>query len=403
MAKAFRSLNHPNYKWWALGALLSNIGTWMQRTGQDWLVLTELTDNDPSALGIVLALQFGPQLLLLPVTSYVVEQYDRRKILIITQILMCGLAIALGLLTLFGAITLLQVYGFALALGCITAFDATARQTFVSELVEGTDLSNAVALNSTSFNLARLIGPAIAGILIAIIGSGWIFILNAFSFIAMLWALLALNTALLIPKTKTAIKFRQIIDGVVYVWQQPQLRILFIMLFLVGAFGLNFTVFISSITIEVLHLSSKHYGALISTLAVGSVIGSLLSAKRSKPTLSFIVLGVSAFSFSLMLGSFASNYWLFSVTLIACGMSVQIFNTTTNALVQLSIPADVRGRVMAFYLSISMGSTLIGAPIIGFIAAHFGGPSSMRAGGLAAIICAILGCYAYYNQKTSNK
>ncbi|SET09755.1 MFS transporter [Thorsellia anophelis] len=399
MAKAFRSLKHPNYKWWAIGALFSNIGTWMQRTGQDWLVLTELTQNDPSALGIVLALQFGPQLLLLPVTSYIVEQYDRRKILIITQIAMCLLALALGTLTLTGLITLFQVYGFALALGCVTAFDATARQTFVSELVEGSDLSNAVALNSTSFNLARLIGPAIAGILIAIIGSGWIFILNACSFVAMLWALLALNRALLIPKTKTPIRFKQIIDGVLYVWNKPELRILFVMLFLVGAFGLNFTVFISTITVEVLQLSSKHYGALVSTLAIGSVIGSLLAAKRSEPTLSFIVLGASAFACSLLIGSFATNYWLFSIALVACGIFVQIFNTTTNALVQLSIPAEVRGRVMAFYLSISMGSTLIGAPIIGFIASHFSGPASMQAGGIASLFCAMLGCYAYLTNK----
>lgn len=401
MAAAFRSLSNTNYRWWAIGALLSNIGTWMQRTGQDWLVLTQLTHNNAGALGIVLALQFGPQLLLLPITSYVVEQYDRRKILIWTQFIMCILAIALGLLTLLNLVTLWQVYCFALALGCTTAFDATARQTFVSELVEGNMLSNAVALNSTSFNLARLIGPAIAGLLIAWIGSGWIFMINAFSFVAMLTALFSLNTNLLIPKTKTSIRFKQIIDGVIFVWHDPILRNLFLMLFLVGAFGLNFTVFISSITVSVLKLSSEHYGALISTLAIGSVAGSLISAKRTQPTLSLIVFGACLFAVALFAGSLANNYWVFSFTLIFCGMSVQIFNTTTNALVQLSIPSDVRARVMAFYLSISMGSTLIGAPIIGFVANTLGGPWAMRVGSFAVVMCALIGIYTYFKKNSS--
>ncbi|MFC0179836.1 MFS transporter [Thorsellia kenyensis] len=393
MANAFRSLKNTNYRWWAIGAMVSNIGTWMQRTGQDWLVIKELTDNNPSALGIVLACQFGPQLLLLPVVSYVAERYPSRQILIFTQIIMCILALLLGLLTLTGLVTLWHVYGFALALGCTTAFDATARQTFVSELVTGKDLSNAVALNATSFNLARLIGPGIAGILIAVIGSGWIFILNACSFVFMLIALFSLNKEKLIPKSKSTINVRQILDGIQYIYQNSYLKSLFIMLFLVSALGLNFTLYISTITVKVLNLDVEHYGALISTLAVGSVTGSLISAKQSIPTLHYICFGALLFSISLLLGSFAFNYWYFSIMLILCGISVQIFMTTTNAMVQLKVPSEFRGRVMAFYLAVSMGSTVIGAPIIGFIAEHFSGPWAMRTGALAVLCCSVIGIY----------
>jgi MFS family permease len=173
---AFRSLRNYNYRVWISGAIVSNVGTWMQRIGQDWLVLTQLTNHNATAVGIVMSLQFGPQLLLLPVTGYTADHFDRRKLLFITQATMGILAAGLGALTLSGAVKLWHVYGFALALGCAAAFDAPARQVFVSDLVGETDLPNAVGLNSTSFNAARMIGPAIAGILIARYGSGPVFI-----------------------------------------------------------------------------------------------------------------------------------------------------------------------------------------------------------------------------------
>lgn len=399
MASAFQSLRHYNYRWWASGALISNIGTWMQRTGQDWLVLTELTHNNASALGIVMALQFGPQMVLMPITGWVAESFDRRKILIVTQIMMAFLAIGLGSMTLLNVVKLWHVYGFALALGCVTAFDATARQTFVNELVSGKDLSNAVALNATSFNAARLIGPAVAGVLINLIGSGWIFIMNAFSFIAMLTALYKLNPDLLIPKENKKVTGKHLVDGIYYVFQRSELRLLFFMLFMIGAFGLNFTIFISTMTVSVLKLSSEHYGALVSTLAIGSVSGSLFSAKRTSPTLHFLLFGVMLFAIALILGSLVTNYWLFSLFLILCGFSVQIFTTTTNARVQLSISPEVRGRVMAFYLATSMGSTLIGAPIVGWIAQQFGAPWAMRAGASAALICLFAGIYFLISDK----
>jgi hypothetical protein len=174
----FRSLANVNYRFWAAGALVSNIGTWMQRTAQAWLVLTQLTHQNASAVGIVTGLQFAPLVLLLPVSGFAADHFDRRKLLLVTQGTMGALALGLGALTVAGIVQLWHVYLFAFLLGCVTAFDTPARQTFVSELVGEADLSNAVALNSTSFNAARMIGPAIAGLLIASVGTGWAFLIN---------------------------------------------------------------------------------------------------------------------------------------------------------------------------------------------------------------------------------
>ncbi|XWK49886.1 MFS transporter [Tunturiibacter empetritectus] len=189
MKGTFRSLNSFNYRVWTGGALISNVGTWMQRTAQDWIVLTQLTHHNATAVGVVMALQFGPQVLLLPLTGFAADHLDRRKLLIATQAAMGALALGLGILTVAGIIQLWHVYVFAFLLGCVTAFDSPTRQSFVSELVGEADLSNAVGLNSTSFNAARMIGPAIAGVLIAVVGSGWVFVINAASFVAVLCSL----------------------------------------------------------------------------------------------------------------------------------------------------------------------------------------------------------------------
>jgi MFS family permease len=198
----FRSLSGFNYRVWAGGALVSNVGTWMQRTAQDWLVLTELTHRNATSVGIVMALQFGPMLLLLPLTGFAADHLDRRKLLLVTQAVMGALALGLGLLTVTGFVQLWQVYLFAFLLGCVTAFDSPARQTFVAELVGEEDLSNAVALNSTSFNAGRMIGPAVAGVLIASVGTGWVFLINAASFAAVLGSLKMLRVHELHHKLK---------------------------------------------------------------------------------------------------------------------------------------------------------------------------------------------------------
>jgi MFS family permease len=201
-AGVFRSLRGYNYRVWVGGAFVSNVGTWMQRTAQDWLVLTQLTHHDASAVGLVMALQFGPQLLLLPLTGFAADHFNQRKLLIATQATMAALALALGVLTVTGLVRLWHVYIFAFLFGSAAAFDAPVRQTFVAELVGDANLHNAVALNSTSFNAARMIGPAVSGLVIAAIGTSWAFLINSASFIAVLISLALLRVAELRPNVR---------------------------------------------------------------------------------------------------------------------------------------------------------------------------------------------------------
>jgi MFS family permease len=393
MRGTFRSLNGFNYRVWAGGAAVSNIGTWMQRTAQDWLVLTHLTHHSASAVGGVMALQYGPQVLLLPLTGFAADHLDRRKLLIATQAAMGVLALGLGLLTVAGIVQLWQVYLFAFGLGCVTAFDAPARQTFVSELVGEADLSNAVALNSTSFNAARMIGPAVAGILIAAVGSGWVFLINAASFVAVLCSLSFLRVGELHRTTRGARTPGGLADGFRYVWKRPDLKAILLMLFLIGTFGLNFPIFISTMSVTVFHAGASQYGLLTSIMAVGSVTGALLSARREKPRTGLLFAGAALFGFGLTLAALMPSYWLFGLALVVIGVAAQTFTTTANSTVQLSTEPAMRGRVMAILLSIALGGTPIGAPIVGWVADMFGPRWALGIGAAAGFAAAGVGLY----------
>src|ERR1700719_2072954 len=291
----FRSLKGFNYRVWAGGALVSNVGTWMQRIAQGWLVLTQLTRNNATAMGVVMALQFGPHLLLLPLTGFAADHLDRRKLLIGTQAAMGALALGLGILTITGLVQLWHVYMFAFLLGCVTAFDSPARHTFVAELVGEADLSNAVALNSTSFNAARMIGPAIAGTLIASVGTGWVFLINAASFVAVLGSLAFIRVGELHPQSRAVRTRGSFAEGFRYVWKRPDLKAILLMLFLIGTFGLNFPIFISTMAVTVFHAGAGQYGLLTSIMAIGSVTGALLSARRANPHIEHVITGAALF------------------------------------------------------------------------------------------------------------
>lgn len=286
----FRSLAGRNYRIWFAGALVSNVGTWMQRTAQDWIVLTQLSDNNAVAVGITMALQFGPQLLLLPLTGLAADRFDRRKMLMLTQGLMGLLGLGLGVMVLTHTATLLALYGFALALGIVAAFDAPIRQAFVSDVVQGEDVSNAVALNSASFNAARLIGPAVAGVLIAAIGSGWVFVINAGSFLAVLLALRFVDPAQLAERVRAGRGKGQIVAGFRYVRTRPDIVVVLCMIFVVGTFGVNFPIFTSTMARVEFHQGAGEFGLLNSVMAVGSVLGALLSARRDRPRMRTLVL-----------------------------------------------------------------------------------------------------------------
>jgi MFS family permease len=391
MINTFRSLAGYNYRVWAAGALVSNVGTWMQRTAQDWLVLTELTNNSATAVGVVMSLQFGPSLLLLPLTGYVADRYDRRKVLLATQCAMGVLALGLGLLTLLGVAQLWQVYMFAFMLGCVSAFDAPARQTFVSELVGEQHLTNAVALNSTSFNAARMIGPAVAGLLIASIGTGWVFLINALSYIPVLGSLAMLRVAELHRRGRAPRAEGGLLAGLRYVWDRPDLKTVLFMLFLLGTFGLNFPIFISTMAVGTYHAGAGHYGVLSSAMAVGSVAGALFTASRAQPHIARLVNSSVLFGLGCALAAVMPSYQTFGAMLVLVGISAQTFTTSTNSVVQLSTEPAMRGRVMAILLAILMGATPLGAPAVGWVADTFGPRWALGVGAASGIASAIVG------------
>ncbi len=391
MQGTFRSLRRYNYRVWAAGAIVSNIGTWMQRIAQDWIVLTELSNHNATAVGVVMALQFGPHFPLLPLTGWAADHVDRRKLLFFTQGASGVLALGLGVLTLTGLVRLWHVYVFAFLLGCVSAFDAPARQTFVAEMVGEEDLSNAVALNSTSFNAARLIGPAVAGLLIAAIGSGWVFVLNSASFVAVLVSLGMLRVHELHREVRKHSERARLLDGFRYVWTRSDLKAILLMLFLIGTFGLNFPIFISTMSVTVFHIGAGHFGVLSSTMAVGSVTGALMSARRQRPYLALLIVAAATFGAGCALAALMPNYWLFGAMLMAIGASAQTFMTSSNSLVQLATEPAMRGRVVAILMALALGGTPLGAPIVGWVADTFGPRWSLAVGAFAGISAAIVG------------
>ena len=390
MSAMFRSLSSVNYRIWFIGALVSNVGAWMQATTQNWVVLTDLTDNDAVAVGATMALQFGPQLVLVPITGLIADRFDKRKILILTQSSLMLLAFALGALLIFGHAELWHMYLFALALGIINAVDGPARQTFVSELVDEHNMSNAVALNSASFNAARMVGPAIAGLLIVAIGSGWVFVVNAFTFLGVIGALLALRTGKLRRAPRPPRARGQFVEGFRYVRGRPDLMVVFVIVFIMGAFGMNFPIFASTMAVE-FGKGAGEYGILSSVLAIGSLTGALLAARRAQAQMRMIVGAAGLFGVAALTAAFMPSYWSFAAVLILVGFSTVTLLTTANGLVQTSTEAAVRGRVMALYMAILMGGTPIGAPIVGWVANTFGPRWALGLGALAGFAACATG------------
>ena len=395
----FRSLRSYNFRLWTAGGLVSNVGTWMQRVAQDWLVLTQLTHHDASALGMVMGLQFAPQLLLLPWTGSAADRLNQRKLLMLTQATMGVLALVLGVLTIAGAVRLWHVYVFAFLSGSAAALDAPVRQTFVAEMVGDADLPNAVALNSTSFNAAQMIGPAVAGLLIARVGIGWAFLLNGLSFAAVLISMSFFR----LPELRTSARAHRttsgFLEGLRYVWRKPDLRAILIMLFLIGTFGLNFPIFISTMAVNVFHSDARGFGLLSSIMAVGTLSGSLFAAGRQKPSLASLLAGAGIFGLGCTLAALAPGYWWFGAALMVIGAAGLIFTNGTNSIMQLSTEPAMRGRVMALRVGIALGGTPIGAPIVGWVANHFGPRWSLAVGAGAGFTAALVAAYVLVRRK----
>lgn len=387
MSNMFRSLSVRDYRIWFGGALVSNVGAWMQSTTQNWVVLTELTDNNASAVGTTMALQFGPQLLLVPFSGAVADRFDRRKVLLVTQTLLMLLAAGLGLLLISGLAELWHLYAFALGLGIVNAFDTTSRQAFVSDLVGTDQLSNAVALNSASFNSARLIGPAVAGVLIAAVGSGWVFMINAVSFLAVLAALVAIRSRRdpAASKGPRESQLRQLSAGFRYLRRRPDLLIIFLIVFLVGTFSMNFPIVSSTMAVE-FGRGASDYGLLSSVLAIGSLAGALLSARRPAARMRVVVVAVGGIGIVSLALALMPTFWSFTIPLVLLGLATSTMLTTANGFVQTTSDPAVRGRVLALYMAVLMGGTPIGAPLVGAAADALGARSTLVISALAGIV-----------------
>ena len=389
MNAMFRSFSVFNYRVWFIGALVSNIGAWMQATALSWVVLTVLTRNDAGAMGVTMALQFAPPLLLVGVTGWVADRFDRRRLLMVTQSSLLVLGLVIGLLILQGVMTLPLMYAFALALGVIAAFDNPARQAFVSDLVARENASNAVALNAASFNGARMIGPAAAGIVIVAVGTGWVFLVNAATFLAMIVALRLIRPGELIPRVK-ATGAARLADGFRYVRGRPDLLVAFAMVFLLGAFGMNFPIFASTMAIE-FGRDADGYGLLSSILAIGSLVGALLAARRERARIRMVIVGTGLFAVAAAVSALMPTYWLYAVTLMFTGFAVVTTMTTANGYVQTTTDPALRGRVLALYMAILMGGTPVGAPIVGWVATEYGPRAAIWVGAIAAFAACGIG------------
>ncbi|MFQ6171673.1 MFS transporter [Oryzobacter sp. R7] len=371
MSPTFTSLEVRNYRLWAAGALVSNIGTWMGRVGQDWLVLTVLTAGSATALGVVTGLQFLPFLLLAPWAGLIADRFPKRRTLLATQSMLAVSSLLLGVLAVTGVAQLWHVYVIALLQGVTTAIDNPARQAFVSEMVPDDKLANAVSLNSASFNLGRLIGPGAAGLVIAWWGTGEALLLNTVTFVFVIAALLRLKGSELRP-APLARGRGGIRDGFRYVRRRGDLQLVMLLVFVLGTFGMNFQITMALMATKVFDKGAGEFGLLGSVMAVGSLTAALLSARRKRPRLRVLLLALVGFTVAAALAASAPTFWWFAVALVPVGLTALTALTTANAMVQTRVVPEMRGRVMALYMAIFMGGTPAGAPLIGWISETFG-------------------------------
>lgn len=383
----FASLAVRNYRYYFASQMVSNTGTWMQRIAQDWLVLS-LTGSS-FAVGITTAMQFLPMLLFGLFGGVIADRFRKRRLLLFTQGAMGVLAAALAVSTLTGMVQVWHVYLLAFLLGLVTVVDNPTRQTFVAELVGPGQLRNAVSLNSANFQSARLVGPAVAGVVIAAVGTGWAFAVNALSFVAVIGSLLMMRPAQLRSLPPTPRRKGQLREGLRYVSARPQLIWPIVLVGFIGTFGFNFPTVLSGYAYNVFHVDAGMYGLLNTALAAGSLLGALLAARRTQVRLRMLVMTAVSFGVLEAVTAFAPEYWLFTAMLTVVGLLGLTFNTSSNSMVQLATEPVVRGRVMALYMMVFTGGTPIGGPIVGWITERFGPRIGLFACGTVSAAAAV--------------
>lgn len=385
----FRSFGVADFRIWFVGAFLGNVGMWMQNTAQGWAVLTHLTDGGASAMGVALALQFAPPLLLAPVSGWIADRFDRRRLLVLTQAALSALALSIGLLLLGGWMTLPIMLVCAGLLGVITALDLPLRQVFVTDLVPPALVANAVSLNAAALHTARLVGPAAAGLLIAGVGIGWVFVIDALMFLGMIASLQLLRRR---PRSPRGLLGRSggVTAGFRYIAQRPDLIVVFTIVFLIGMLAMNFPIFVSTMALE-FDQSADVFGILSSVVAIGSLTGALAAARRRTPSVAFILVGALLYAATATVSSLAPSLWVYAVTLVISGFAVTTALTTSNAYIQTASDPLIRGRVLALYTAVLMGGTAIGAPAMGAVAESAGPRWAIAVAAAGALVAFLIG------------
>ena len=386
--QTFASLSVRNYRVFFLGMLVSASGTWMQSVAQGWLVL-DLTGSG-TQVGLVTAAQFVPMLLGGVWGGVIADRFDKRRILFVSQSILAVSAGLLALVTLTGIVQVWMVFACALLTGVGTVIDNPTRQAFVSELVGPDRVANAVALNSAMFNAARIVGPALAGLLILVAGTGTCFAYNSLSYLAVLFSLTRMRPEELHRGAPTGRKPGQVRAGLRYAWATPELRSTILLVAIVGTFALNFTVLTPLLVRTTFDAGPGTLGILTSCMGAGSLVGALVAAARAKPTPKVLVGAAGALGV-VMLGVAASPTLLVAGVLLALtGAATITFLSTANSTLQLRSSTEMRGRVMSLYLLVFLGSTPIGGPIVGWAGQAFGARWALVIGGVAALACGVL-------------
>ncbi|MGW4044572.1 MFS transporter [Streptomyces sp. NPDC004721] len=382
----FSSLRVRNYRLFFLGQVVSNTGTWMQRIAQDWLVLS-LTGSS-AAVGITTALQFLPMLLFGLYGGVLVDRLPKRPTLLATQSAMAVTGLALAVLTLTGQVQVWHVYLAAFAVGLATVVDNPARQSFVSEMVGPKQLQNAVSLNSANFQSARLVGPAVAGVMITGVGTGWAFLANGLSFVAPIVGLLLMRTRELHVVERAPRGKGQLREGLRYVAGRPELIWPIVLVGFIGTFGFNFPVWLSAYAEDVFHSGAGAYSLFNTVMAVGSLVGALLAARRGTARLRVLIAAAAAFGALEIVAALAPSYWLFALLMAPIGIFGLTVNVTANTAVQMGTDPAMRGRVMALFMMVFMGGTPLGAPLVGWITDAYGARVGFAAGGVVSLAAA---------------
>jgi MFS family permease len=392
-------LSHQNYRRYFVGSIVSNIGTWMQRVAQDWLVLT-IPGNGGAALGITTGLQFLPILLLSPYAGVVADRFPKRRVLQLTQGTMALASLLLGVIAALGVAQTWHVYVIAFAFGIGAAFDGPVRQSFVSEMVGPDDVTNAVGLNSAAFNTARIVGPALAGLLIGLFGggmeaTGWVILINAASYLAVIWQLEQMDTRTLHSPAPAGRRPGMLLEGLRYLGGQPKMLMILVLVFFAGTFGMNFQMTSALMATEVFGKGASEFGLLGSALAVGSLTGALLAARRPRVRVRLLFAAAVGFGVAEIVAGSLPSYLAFALFCPLIGFATITLLNSANATLQVETDPELKGRVMAIYMTIVMGGTPIGAPVIGWIGETYGARWTLIVGGMLVLVGVVLALLVY--------